>query len=72
MTSLPTVYGAVLLGGFMASVYVTLSLTRPTDSDWYMDHANRLSGVITAQTVTYIKQYPNDTSITKSIVNIAS
>ncbi|KAG2052735.1 hypothetical protein BDR06DRAFT_957439 [Suillus hirtellus] len=49
MASLPTVYGAVLLGGFIASV---------------------LSGVITAQTVTYIKQYPNDTSITKSIVAV--
>ncbi|KAG1786463.1 uncharacterized protein HD556DRAFT_1052830 [Suillus plorans] len=49
MASLSAVYGAVLLGGFFASV---------------------LSGVITAQTVTYIKQYPNDTSTTKSIVAV--
>ncbi|KAG1842236.1 hypothetical protein DFJ58DRAFT_806507 [Suillus subalutaceus] len=49
MASLPlaTIYGPVLLGGFIASV---------------------LSGIITAQTFTYIKQYPTDTRITKSIV----
>ncbi|KAG1805572.1 uncharacterized protein BJ212DRAFT_1304028 [Suillus subaureus] len=51
MASLPTIYGAVLLGGFVASA---------------------LSGIITAQTFTYIKQYPTDTRITKSIVNMAS
>ncbi|KAG2033001.1 hypothetical protein BDR03DRAFT_1076342 [Suillus americanus] len=51
MASLPAIYGAVLLGGFIASV---------------------LSGIITAQTFTYIKQYPTDTRITKSIVNMAS
>ncbi|KAG2106942.1 uncharacterized protein F5147DRAFT_698758 [Suillus discolor] len=49
MASLSAVYGAVLLGGFLASV---------------------LSGVITAQTVTYIKQYPNDTRITKLISTV--
>ncbi|KAG1736995.1 hypothetical protein EDB19DRAFT_2025814 [Suillus lakei] len=47
MVSLPATYGAVLLGGFIASV---------------------LSGIITAQTFTYIKRYPADTRITKSIV----
>ncbi|KAG2144662.1 uncharacterized protein EDB93DRAFT_1152586 [Suillus bovinus] len=49
MGSLSTVYGPVLLGGFLASV---------------------LSGVITAQTFTYIRQYPNDTRITKMIVAV--
>ncbi|KAG2364809.1 hypothetical protein BDR07DRAFT_1400733 [Suillus spraguei] len=47
MASLPAIYGAILLGGFIAS---------------------GLSGIITAQTFTYIKQYPSDTHITKSIV----
>ncbi|KIK37119.1 hypothetical protein CY34DRAFT_810656 [Suillus luteus UH-Slu-Lm8-n1] len=47
MASLPTIYGAVLLGGFIASV---------------------LSGIITAQTFTYIRRYPTDSRITKSIV----
>ncbi|KAG1783454.1 hypothetical protein EV702DRAFT_1041119 [Suillus placidus] len=49
MSSLPAIYGAVLLGGFLASV---------------------LSGIITAQTFTYIKRYPTDTRITKSIYSI--
>ncbi|KAG2067009.1 hypothetical protein BDR04DRAFT_894014, partial [Suillus decipiens] len=47
MASLPAIYGAILLGGFIAS---------------------GLSGIITAQTFTYIKQYPSDTHITKLIV----
>ncbi|KAG2140186.1 hypothetical protein DEU56DRAFT_799199 [Suillus clintonianus] len=47
MVNLPSTYGAVLLGGFIASV---------------------LSGIITAQTFTYIKRYPADTRVTKSIV----
>ncbi|KAG2067010.1 hypothetical protein BDR04DRAFT_1159655 [Suillus decipiens] len=49
MANLPATYGAVLLGGFIAS---------------------GLSGIIAAQTLTYIKQFPSDTRITKSIVSM--
>ena len=66
MVNVPETYGTVLLGGFIATMYVALHF----EIDWLTTIADRLSGIITAQAFHYFRRYPSDTIRMKAIVRM--
>lgn len=64
-TSIPLTFGALLLGGLYASLYVA---SRPPPSVDVLISLPSLSGLVLIQVVIYFKMYPRDPSHTKGLV----